>query len=361
MNHPASAIFSRFALITFCLTGQSALAATASTAFSLDGFIKADSPTTFDLSSLEAFASANPSAVKTIDVAKTGGGTDQYIGISLFSFLNSYIQTDPSVPKNDILRDYVVATGTDGYKVAFSLGELSPNFGNQNDIIAYQLNGADLTTSGFARIIVPGDVKAGRWVSNLAELEVGHVSYAPGAGGVSSQFTVTGDVNTPITYTAANLPGSLPPSTVTVSTQGGTLPGTTFTGVSLLGLLNQSGISTDPAIKNDILRDIVVATATDGYQVVYSMGELLPNFGNQPDLLAYANTPSSALGLDGFARTVAPNDLKGGRYVSNLTGLTVIDASIPEPASLLLMLAGLLGFAPKRTNRLAGRINEAVA
>lgn len=168
---------------------------------------------------------------------------------------------------------------------------------------AYQLNGQDLTTSGFARIIVPGDVQKGRWVSNVTDLVVGHVPYTgnPG-GGVSSQFTVSGDVVTPITYTASDLPGSLTASTVTVASTGGTLPGSTFTGVSLLDLLNQSVIDVDPAIKNDILREIVVATATDGYQVVFSMGELLTKFGNQPDLLAYANGAGNPLVNDGFAR-----------------------------------------------------------
>ncbi|CAG1001303.1 hypothetical protein MYXO_03037 [Myxococcaceae bacterium] len=322
---------------------QPATAAIISTEFTLSGFVSSATPGSFDLAALQSYAAANPTAVKTVTVPKNGGGTDDYTGISLNSFLSSYLKTDSTVPKNDFLRDYVVATGTDGYKAAFSLGEINPAFGNQNDIIAYQLNGQDLTTSGFARIVAPGDIKAGRWVSNLSSLEVGHVAYTPGPGGTSTQFTVSGDVDTPITYTAANLPGSLPTSTVTVSSTGGTLPGTTFTGVSLLGLLNQSVISVDPAIKNDILRDIVIATGTDGYQVVFSMGELLTNFGNQPNLLAYANAPGSALGLDGFARTVVSNDLKGGRYASNLTALIVVDATVPEPATALLMLGGLLG------------------
>lgn len=42
----------------------------------------------------------------------------------------------------------------------------------QPDLIAYQVNGADLRTAGFARTVVPNDVKAGRWVSNLISLEV---------------------------------------------------------------------------------------------------------------------------------------------------------------------------------------------
>jgi hypothetical protein len=33
--------------------------------------------------------------------------------------------------KNDIRGKYIVATGTDGYSVVFSAGEINPSFGNQ--------------------------------------------------------------------------------------------------------------------------------------------------------------------------------------------------------------------------------------
>lgn len=83
-----------------------------------------------------------------------------------------------SIPKvkNDVLGMYAVATGSDGYQVAFSLGELNPAFGNQSDIIANSSSGAPLSSSGFARIVVPNDVKAGRYVPNLVSLEVFHVA-----------------------------------------------------------------------------------------------------------------------------------------------------------------------------------------
>jgi len=119
------------------------------------GYLNSGSPASFDLAALKSFASSNLGAVRSVSV-----GADIYTGISLNSFLSSYVKTDPTVPKNDVLRDYVVATGTDGYRSVFSLGELNTSFGNQNDIIAYQMNGADLTTNGFARIIAPGDLKS---------------------------------------------------------------------------------------------------------------------------------------------------------------------------------------------------------
>ncbi len=324
-----TALRSRFAyafLLVFMMAAwQLAMAASVSTQFYLGGYLNPGAPNSFNLADLQAFAAANPSAQKTISVTNSSGGTDVYMGISLSRFLGYFVRTDPTVPKNDILRNYVVATGTDNYKAVFSLGEINSSFGNQNAIIAYQLNGQNLSTNGFARIVAPGDIKAGRWVSNLASLEVGHVPYLAGPGGVSSRFTVSGQVFSPLSYDETSLPGTLAVSTVTVNTQ--PLAGTIFTGISLWSLLNQSGINADPNVKNDILGKYVIATGSDGYQAVFSLGELSPSFGNQADLLAYANTPGYPLTADGFARIVVPGDLaKAGRYVSNLISLEVVNA-----------------------------------
>ncbi len=119
-------------------------------------------PGSFDITSLNAMTQTS--------VTPTAGTT--YTGVSLWSFLLSAgIITDPLV-KNDLLGKYLVATGSDGYKALIALGEISPNFGNQQDLIATQVNGGGLGTNGFARLVIPGDTKAGRYVSNLVGLEV---------------------------------------------------------------------------------------------------------------------------------------------------------------------------------------------
>lgn len=341
-------LISGFALV-LSVWATPSLAADPSTQFALGGYVNTGSPSNFDLTALENYALAHPDQVKTVSVAKAGGGSDVYTGISLSGFLDSYVvkPAGPSAPKNDVLRDYVVATGSDGYKSVFSLGELNSGFGNQNDIIAYELNGSVLSSDGFARIIAPGDAAKGRWVFNLASLQIGHADFTPGTGGISSNFTLNGAVANPATFSLTDLPGSLPATTVTVNSQSGDgkLPGTTFTGVSLWDLLNQAGILTDPTIKNDILGKYVVATGSDGYAAVFSLGELDPKFGNQPDLVAYANALGTTLGSDGFARIVVPDDVKGGRYVSNLTSLTVYSvAAVPLPGSAIFMFSSVAGF-----------------
>jgi len=60
-----------------------------------------------------------------------------------------------------------------------------------------------------------------------------------------------------------------------------------------------------------------------------------------PDLIAYLQD-GAPLGADGFARVVVSGDNFGGRYVSNLVSLQVIDAVVPEPGTLALFGSSFL-------------------
>jgi hypothetical protein len=101
----------------------------------------------------------------------------------------------------------------------------------------------------------------------------------------------------------------------------------TIEGVSLWTLIQDAGLLTNPAIKNDVLGFGVVATGSDGYRALISLGEIDPMFGNQHDIVAYADTGNQLgpNGADGALRLVVPGDHAGGRYVSNLVSLQVVD------------------------------------
>lgn len=65
-------------------------------------------------------------------------------------------------------------------------------------------------------------------------------------------------------------------------------------------------------------------TATDCYQVVLALAEILPTFGKQQVIVAYALGNGEPLGDDeGMARLVVPGDTAGGRYVSNIGRITL--------------------------------------
>ena len=344
-----------FAAVTLALAVAAPVSAwaTPSTSVAVSGQI--GTPTNFGSAALQAL----PQTTKT-EIYKAGGSpvTDTFTGPTLWNVLNAAggIQTNPAV-KNDVLQTYVIATGTDGYKSVISSGEIDPNFGHKADLVAIGDTGGTLPGSaGVARVTASGDVAGGRYVSNTASLQVAHGPTIAGTGGgVTSNFTVSGNVNTPSDFNLSGLE-ALTPYTETVTYSAGGTPVTdTYTGALLWDVLSNAGVTTDSSIKNDILRQVVVATGSDGYSVDFAAGELDPMFGNEPILVAYSDTDGQlgTGGADGFARLVVPGDIAGGRYISNLSSLTVFDATdVPEPSSVVLLTTGLFGcFILRRRRR----------
>jgi len=256
----------------------------------------------------------------------SGSQTRTYTGASLWALLNEAgIQTDAS-RKSDLLNRYVVATGGDGYRALFSLGELSPDFGNRQNIVAYAAiengNAAALPAAdGPFRVTAPTDTKGGRYVSNLVKLEVRNSAAATAGigGGPSASFVVSGQVAAPATFDVSALKG------LAASTQ--TVGANTYTGVSLWTLLNSIGLKL-PAGKNASLSMYAVATGSDGYRALVSLGEADPSFGNNGALVAYEMN-GAALTTNGSTRLVVPGEVKQGRSVSNLIAIEVMTADAP--------------------------------
>jgi hypothetical protein len=326
------------AAVILAATLSSASAVEVTTSFTLTGVT---SPGTYTFSSLNAL----PQQTQTVSyLSGSTPVTATYSGPSLYSVIES--AGWPSLPgvNNSTLRDVVVATGSDGYRVVYSNGELNPNFGNKPAIIAINQTVGGTSTplgaDGFARTTAPGDIRGGRYVSNLASLNVVQAPSNPSqGGGKSSSFTVSGEVAQNAIFNSSSL-AALPQNTLTVG-------GDVYTGVYLWDLINSLGIITDPSVKNDILSLYVLATGSDGYEVAFSMGELNPLFGNMPDLVALTLN-GQPIDQNGFARIIAPNDVRRGRWVSNLVSLEVLDAvspvaAIPEPSTWAMMILGFAG------------------
>lgn len=172
----------------------------------------------------------------------SAGGTPVsgiYTGITLRNLLDIAGGVDVTAAKNDILSKFVVATGADGYKAAFSLGEIDPKFGAQPVLVAYSDTAGQLGpqgVDGLARMVVPGDHAGGRYASDLADLRVGSLPEPPltGPGGVSDQFTLSGQVADPKAFTPITLAALDPPTTETATFLAGAGSVTdTYTGVSL--------------------------------------------------------------------------------------------------------------------------------
>jgi len=179
------------------------------------------------------------------------------------------------------------------------------------------------------------------------------------AAAPSTEFRVGGAVATPTTYDLSVLQAR-PALTQSVTYLSGTTPQTrTYTGASLWGILDAAGVVTRPNVKNDLANRYVLATGSDGYRSVFSLGELNPNFGNRGNLVAYAETSNGVTGPlagDGFARVTAPTDVKGGRYVSNLVDLDVRASGSSQAAtgggvSTQFSVTGAVGTRPFRSRK----------
>src|SRR5262245_43495583 len=278
-------------------------------------------PGSLSLAQLQAL----PAVTQTVKYGM--GATPQtrtFTGADLWTLLDSRGIKADTPAKTDFLRKYVVARGSDGYRAAFSLAELRPDFGNRGSLVAYAelIDGkpVDLKSSGYVRVTAPGDVRGGRYVTGLVRIDVrSSASMKTGnGGGASMSFDVSGAVVRPATFDLAALQ-ALPVVERTVGSN-------VYRGVSLWELLDKTaGLALDAAVKGDVLARYVVATGSDGYQALFTLGELHPAFGAQPVLIAY-QADGAALGGKGFARIVVPNDIKAGRWVSNLVSLEVFAA-----------------------------------
>jgi molybdate transport system substrate-binding protein len=157
---------------------------------------------------------------------------------------------------------------------------------------------------------------------------------APAPGVASSTFApevaVKGLVGTPRSFSRDDLM-QLPPETVSVSFLSGQgTTNATFTGTRLLNVFEAAGGARLPNDTNNArLRVTVMVTGADGYQVALGWGELDPEFGNAPILLAYENDGQPLGDKQGMARLVVPGDKRGGRYVSTVKSIELRD---PGPA-----------------------------
>ncbi len=75
-------------------------------------------------------------------------------------------------------------------------------------------------------------------------------------------------------------------------------------------------------------------TATDGFRAVVSLGEIHPNFGNRPAIVAYETESGDGLGTAGalrliIARNATTPETAGARQVSNVAEIQVFEAGTP--------------------------------
>ena len=151
------------------------------------------------------------------------------------------------------------------------------------------------------------------------------VSLAVTAAPVAAQqgapsIAVSGAVPTPLTLTATDL-AAMPRASVTTTNNG---IATKYEGVWLAEVLRKAGLPIGNGLRGASLSMYVLAAASDGYQVLFSLGELDPEITDGQYLVADSADGKPLFGEMGAFRLVVPGDKRGARSIRMLASVTVV-------------------------------------
>lgn len=140
------------------------------------------------------------------------------------------------------------------------------------------------------------------------------------SGGATSALQVTGDVGSALTLTASDLK-SMPRTRVEIKEEARTV---VYEGVLVADLLKKAGAPLGPDLRGDALATYVVASARDGYQVVFSLGEMDPALSGHQVIVADSVDGKPLFSYQGTFRLVVPRDTRAARSVRMLEQLNVV-------------------------------------
>jgi molybdate transport system substrate-binding protein len=162
---------------------------------------------------------------------------------------------------------------------------------------------------------------------NFISARIPEVAYTVTLPEGNSAFTVDGQVLNPLHVTVDDLGNNYSSQTLDVTYQSGEQTvSAAFTGVSLWQVISAAQPNLNADINNDRLSTFIVVTGSDGYQAVISWGEIDPEYGGQPILVAYEQNGEPIADEQGLMRLVVPGDVRGGRYVSGIVNISLRDA-----------------------------------
>lgn len=142
-----------------------------------------------------------------------------------------------------------------------------------------------------------------------------------GSAFAQGALTINGDVPASVTLKAEDL-AQLPRVTVAVTDQDGSK--VSYEGVALQEVLKKAGLALGKELRGKALDGYVLAKAHDGYEVLFSLGELGADFGNASIIVADKRDGKALFGYQGPLRLVCPNDKAGARSVRMLETIEVV-------------------------------------
>lgn len=78
----------------------------------------------------------------------------------------------PAKPKGKDFRLYILAEGSDGYQVVYSIGEVTPDAHDGTVLVADSMDGKPISSNGPLQLVVTGEKRPARWIRNLVLVRV---------------------------------------------------------------------------------------------------------------------------------------------------------------------------------------------
>ena len=156
-------------------------------------------------------------------------------------------------------------------------------------------------------------------------LSFGQHPTAPDQNDASAELRIAGEVATPLTLSPNDLK-SMPRQTLKVVNPHENKE-EIYEGVALRELLRRAGVPQNGKLRGTAMALYIVAEASDGYRVVYSLAELDSDFQDS-DVIVADRLNGEQLGeKQGPFKLVAPHDKRPARWIRMLKSLTIQSAA----------------------------------
>src|SRR5262249_54019243 len=138
-----------------------------------------------------------------------------------------------------------------------------------------------------------------------------------------SSVKVTGEVQTPLTLTAADI-AAMPRTTVSAKDKQGVAHA--YTGVALADIFKKAGVTSRAQLRGKKMTKDVRVSCADGYKVVFSLAELDSAFTDRVVILADQLEGKPLPPKDGPFRIIVPGDKKPARDCFQVASIAIASA-----------------------------------
>lgn len=136
----------------------------------------------------------------------------------------------------------------------------------------------------------------------------------------AESFTVTGEVTTALDLKKSDLAGY---KQISHKVKDRDNKEHEFKGVALYELLEKAGVTTGSKLRGENLAKYILIRAADGYEVVYSLPEVDPEFTDQVIMLATEKDGQPLPNKEGPFRIITPNDKKQARWIREVRSIKI--------------------------------------